>query len=284
MWADNNSNGLPTIRWICPYDGIFNLNTVFVGYDSRGVDMIAYIALNDSIVFTGNVEYYNDSAISSINDLPLHQGDHIDYLVQWNGGGNHGSCCWTEVNATIDSSCNISITSHPASQSLQVGDEAIFSAASSNPSANYQWQTDIGFGFQNLSNAGQYANVDSSALTVSNLTISNNNQGFRCIVFTDACSDTTDLAVLSIPTDLDYSKLWGGILLYPNPAQEEINIDMPEPSLYEIVIYDIMLKKVFEEEFKHSIRLDVSPLASGVYQYAIKNTMGSSIRGKFVKD
>jgi len=101
LWAKDNSNGLPDVRWTSPLSGTFRLSTTFTGNDSRGVDVIAYIAMNDSIVFSDNVRSYLDSTQYSSSHFWLNQGDHIDFLVKWNGGV-YSEYGWTRVNAIIN--------------------------------------------------------------------------------------------------------------------------------------------------------------------------------------
>ena len=61
--------------------------------------------------------------------------------------------------------------------------------------------------FQNLSDAGQYSGSTTNTLSVSNVTIANNNQQFRCIVTDGTCEDTTDVAVLTVIDDLGIEDL-----------------------------------------------------------------------------
>jgi hypothetical protein len=57
----------------------------------------------------------------------------------------------------------------------------------------------LGFGFQDLQNAGQYTGTQTSTLTVSNTSLQNDNQLFRCIVSTTHCgSDTSDVVTLNV--------------------------------------------------------------------------------------
>ena len=82
-------------------------------------------------------------------------------------------------------------------------DNAIsYEAISNSPTNNYQWQSNIGFGYQSLSNVGQYSGVNSNVLTVSNLTALNNNQLVRCINTVGGCSLTS--ASLTINTEFDF--------------------------------------------------------------------------------
>jgi hypothetical protein len=96
-------------------------------------------------------------------------------------------------------SCQVNVTFQPQNQSTSPSRNVTFSLSSSDSNSTYQWQTDMGFGFQNLTNAGQYSGVTTSSLTVSNISLQNNNQLFRCIVSTTQCGrDTSDVVTLSV--------------------------------------------------------------------------------------
>jgi uncharacterized protein (TIGR02145 family) len=96
-------------------------------------------------------------------------------------------------------SCQVNVTSQPQNQSTSPNRNVTFSLSSSDSNSTYQWQTDMGLSFQNLTNAGQYSGVNTSSLTVSNTSLQNNNQLFRCIVSTTQCGrDTSDVVTLSV--------------------------------------------------------------------------------------
>jgi uncharacterized protein (TIGR02145 family) len=96
-------------------------------------------------------------------------------------------------------SCQVSITTQPSSQTTGTNRNVQFSVVSSDSNSTYRWQTDMGLGFQNLTNAGQYAGVNTSTLNVSNTSPQNDNQLFRCIVSTTNCgSDTSDVVTLNV--------------------------------------------------------------------------------------
>jgi len=98
-------------------------------------------------------------------------------------------------------SCQVSITAQPSNQTTGTNRNVQFSVVSSDSNSTYRWQTDMGLGFQNLTNAGQYAGVNTSTLNVSNTSPHNDNQLFRCIVSTTNCgSDTSDAVTLNVNT------------------------------------------------------------------------------------
>ena len=101
LWAKDNSNGLPCVRWVSPNAGYFNLSTLFKGSDSRGVNVVVYVAINDSTAFSGEITQNGDETEYSIDEIFLDQGEYIDFVVRWNGGV-YSEYNWTTVNATIN--------------------------------------------------------------------------------------------------------------------------------------------------------------------------------------
>ncbi len=116
------------------------------------------------------------------------------------------------------------ITSQPTNQTVNPTTSAQF-VVNATSGTSFQWQTDLGLGFQNLSNAGQYSGANNDTLVVSNASISNNNQQFRCIVNNAGCVDTSDIAVLTVSTaGMNELSVQGNVSLYPNPTQSSFEI------------------------------------------------------------
>lgn len=62
------------------------------------------------------------------------------------------------------------------------------------------------------------------------------------------------------------------ILLYPNPAQSSLTIEVPNEASYTITLFDLTGKKVLEEAFNYSIyRLSLPKLINGIYTYSIRS-------------
>ena len=153
-----------------------------------------------------------------------------DYYT-WNGQtytqsgvytGATANCVTQFLNLTITPSSTIT---QPASQSINISNNAQFIVGSSGSNAIYQWQTDLGIGFQNLNSVGQYSGTSNNTLTVSNVTFSNNNQPFRCIVSSGSCTDTSDVAVLTVVNNVGFNDLSTSKLsIYPNPTNGDFTI------------------------------------------------------------
>ncbi|MBZ0207626.1 MAG: T9SS type A sorting domain-containing protein [Flavobacteriales bacterium] len=170
--------------------------------------------------------------------------------------------------------CQPSIVDQPVDQTIPVSSDAHFMVSSSATNAVYQWQSDIGFGFQNLSDAGQYDGTLSDELTVSNVQISNNNQAFRCIVTSEnSCPDTSNTALLSVSTNTEIqeqSKV-DFFFIYPNPTNGEIAITVANQLIGEhYVIIDnsgrhLMTGKIVSTNTK----LDLDNLPDGTYSIRV---------------
>ena len=135
-----------------------------------------------------------------------------------------GSCTETS-NVAFLIVCG-AVTIQPANQIVNNSSNAIFTTVSTDLLATFQWQTDLGFGFQTLNNAGQYSGTTNDTLIILNTSLSNNNQTFRCIISSGSCTDTSSTAVLTVqPTSIltlfSQSNLFS---IYPNPAKSQINI------------------------------------------------------------
>jgi hypothetical protein len=89
--------------------------------------------------------------------------------------------------------CQLSVNTQPTNQTININNNAQFVVGSSDTNSTYQWQTDLGVGFQNLNSVGQYSGTNKDTLTVSNVTMGNNNQPFRCIISSGACIDTSNV-------------------------------------------------------------------------------------------
>jgi hypothetical protein len=99
----------------------------------------------------------------------------------------------------LHQNCQGFLTNQPSSQTTAANRNTHFSVVSSEPNSTFRWQTNLGFGFQDLQNAGQYSGTQTSTLTVSNTSLQNDNQLFRCIVSTTHCGiDTSDTATLNV--------------------------------------------------------------------------------------
>jgi len=100
MWAKNNTNGLPVVRWTSPEAGEYSFDCIFTGCDGRGVDVNVYVAVNGTISFTDHIGASGETASYADAGLSLGTGDLVDFVVQWNGGV-YSEYSWTMLGGTI---------------------------------------------------------------------------------------------------------------------------------------------------------------------------------------
>jgi hypothetical protein len=170
--------------------------------------------------------------------------------------------------ASLGNCCSASFSSQPQNQNVNSGSNASFIAQSSSVNATFQWQSNVGMGWQNLSNAGQYSGVTNDTLFVSNLALSNNNQLFRCILSSGTCTDTSATATLSVTETNGIGQLQTeAINIYPNPAASQITI-LSNASRYPVsykILNEVGQTILIGELKSNTTSLDISSLAIGNY-------------------
>ena len=178
--------------------------------------------------------------------------------------------------------CSATLTTQPKNQSVNISNNAQFTTASSYSMASYQWQTDLGVGFQNLNSVGQYSGTANDTLTIENTTLSNNNQPFRCIVSSGSCSDTSNIAVLTVNNNLGINKFTQDHLfsVYPNPAKSQINVEADAKLLGSIyTIYDNTGKLVLTGKVNsEKIVIELGNLSGGIYIFSVGENMKKTFK------
>lgn len=160
------------------------------------------------------------------------------------------------------------VTTQPQNQTVGVPGPATFSIVSSDPNALFQWQTDLGVGFQNLTNNGQYSGVNTNTLTVNNVGFNNNNQQFRCIISTTSCSDTSDVGILFVDDSMTLEgQSEETIKIYPNPTQTDFTIEVPGSIVGEqFVVLDNLGRVVLKDNIRSTNQqISIQNLSRGTY-------------------
>lgn len=163
--------------------------------------------------------------------------------------------------------CSVSATLQPNSISVLSGSEASFTVAGSDPNSTFQWQTDLGLGWQNLTNAGQYSGVNTSTLTVLNTNASNNNQNFRCLITLGTCSASSSTAVLTVlPVSVTENENLS-FSIFPNPATTELNLQTTSDLIgADLFVFDAFGKQIHKQQIlSTNMHINTSSFAGGNY-------------------
>jgi hypothetical protein len=193
-------------------------------------------------------------------------GGKIDDIGIWNRALN------PQEVAALYSGCQQSISVQPQSQMVIFNDNAQFTAASSDQSATYQWQTNLGLGFQNLTDAGQYSGSSTNTFNVSNVALSNNNQQFRCIVNSGSCTDTSDVALLSVVNNVGLvEQNQMQLFVYPNPTSSIITIENPQGLISSFVLVDAQGREVHSGTLNTTTTLNLNAFPTGIYTILFEN-------------
>lgn len=165
--------------------------------------------------------------------------------------------------------CTLDFSAEPSDLAQNAGTEAVFTAKANDENAVYLWQTNLGFGFVNLSDAGQYSGTASDSLRISNIGAGNQNQQFRCIVQLGNCTDTSATVRLQVNgiNALDHvPSIVQSLQVYPNPGHRNINIHYRGNSNIKAAIYSTDGKLIHEVQLSEAHnKLNLGHLAPGLY-------------------
>ena len=197
---------------------------------------------------------------------------------------SNGSCVSNSDLISVTTNPSPIINTQPTNTQVNIGNQALFSVASNGDS--YQWQVNSGSGFQNIFNGGQFSGATSNNLTVSNTTLSNDNNQFRCEITANNCSTTSNSAILTVVNNVGINAFENKNIfeLYPNPSGDFVNLKSNLSligSKYEIIdnAGRIVLSGVLQNDNQS---IDVSKLSSGIYNLNVIGTNSKTM--KLVKD
>ena len=174
------------------------------------------------------------------------------------------------------------VTTQPINQSVNISNNALFTTASSDPLAAYQWQTDLGVGYQNLNSVGQYSGTTNDTLTIANTTLSNNNQPFRCIISSGSCNDTSNVVVLTVNNNVGINEFKQDNLfsVFPNPAQSLINVKADSKLIGDVYsIYDNTGRVVLTGKLNsQNTTIELGNLSGGIYMFSVGENMKQTFK------
>jgi len=135
--------------------------------------------------------------------------------------------------------CNDSLQLQPQNFTAYTGTGwANFKCRSTDTAATYQWQQNVGSGWANLSNVGNYTGTTSDSLVIIGVTYAMNNYSYRCIV-TSCTTDTSDVAVLTVLEGIGLGEsTLQKLTVSPNPTNGIVSLNTPVVGTYELLTLD----------------------------------------------
>jgi hypothetical protein len=103
LWAKSNENGYPCLRWTAPETAVYTISGSFVGSDSRGVDVYAYVVVNGATSSSYHITAYNQTETFDLGTTSYMQGDVIDFMIV-SSNVLDPAYSWTFVYVTASSS------------------------------------------------------------------------------------------------------------------------------------------------------------------------------------
>ena len=246
-YTENNNTAKDTFESFWGCDSIVTLNLTI----NKSSEINIGVSVCDSFITPTGKTYYTS-------------GTYVDTLI------NHLGCDSFLIYKLDVVKTDAIITQQPKDANHYVGETAKFSVKSDNyPKAIYQWQSDQGFGFQDLSNASQFSDVNTNTVSISDVRLTNDKQKFRCVIFEKDCSDTTNEVTLYVTDNVSVNNLINSNLVsvYPIPFNNELNIKISSliiGSTYKLfdIRGTIIKSGIFDKETN---RINLSNICKGTY-------------------
>ena len=232
---------------------------------------------------------YQPSYSAGNNPLTIGNRALGGYVFNWEGNiddiGVWNRALTQQEITKLFQACTNSITAQPGNQTANVNTTAQFYVTSTNTSATYQWQQNSGTGFANLSNFGQFSGVTNDTLTISNVTLAQNNNGYRCII-SGGCADTSNVAMLTVNNNVGVTEInnANSVSISPNPftAQTVITFSNEQKNTT-VKIIDVVGKEIKTQTFSgKQLIIEKGELNNGIYFVQITDENRNTIIKKIV--
>jgi hypothetical protein len=176
---------------------------------------------------------------------------------------------------------NLHFTQQPTNAQANTGTNAVFQAAGSPVGANHRWQTYQGGSWHFLMDTGQYTGSLTNSLTVSNITVQNHQQQYRCVLYLGACSDTSDVAQIVVPDiGIGETPASAQFTLFPNPVKDEFTLAVEHAMMgspYSLTDQSgrVVLSGIADAD---RISVHVGHLPVGIYLFSFDGMPASTVR------
>lgn len=181
-------------------------------------------------------------------------------------------------------SCISTIYQHPQATAVLEGANATFNiVVDSIANHTYQWQSNDGSGFTDLSNSIYYSDVTTPTLTVLNTPSTFNLYQYRCnVIDSNSCTMRSFPATIFVtPNGIEENEL-SSLRLISNLVVDEIIFSGKPISKYQFKIYNSLGNEIKNGNFTED-RIQLSGLVGGTYFINIISSNSISRMFRFVK-
>ncbi|MFM1773135.1 MAG: hypothetical protein RLZZ71_2277 [Bacteroidota bacterium] len=174
--------------------------------------------------------------------------------------------CSDMSNIVTINFCDIASSNIPSVLNVSLNSSPIIAITPITNGATYQWRSNIGFGWMNISDGANYVGTSTPNLQILTADWQNENEWLQCIVTTNLCSDTTNICVVHItPTGVDENDL--GSIYYFDNAIHFSKISSAMCQRY--YVFDGSGKLVSEGIYFGHNRIELDLQAVGVYCFKL---------------
>ncbi len=174
-----------------------------------------------------NIADFGQFAGSTTSSLRIRNINYANHGMRFRCLVSNSGCRDTSGIGELSVRCGSIIGRQPQNTSTRINQAAYFHVDTI-PGASYQWQRNMGLGFNSLTNGTEFIGVNQPRLMLINAQMLDNNSSFRCIVNFAHCQDTSDFAVLNVDWGLSTPEIKvAKFTAYPNPARNTLFIEYP---------------------------------------------------------
>jgi hypothetical protein len=162
--------------------------------------------------------------------------------------------------------CDIASSSIPSVLNVSLNSSPTIAITPITNGATYQWQSNIGFGWMNISDGANYVGTSTPNLQILTADWQNENEWLQCVVTTNLCSDTTNICVVHI-TPTGVAEVESGFSYYYENAihfSNEINV-LGEPYF----VFDCEGRLLKEGVYLGEQTLALNLESTGIYCFKI---------------
>ena len=244
-----------TGNYIYYFDGVLNSSMSFVINPSNNY-------------FNSNREWQIGGIFPAPNSVPHQFIGSIDDIAIWTR-----ALSISEI-INLHNGCSDTLTYEPQNFTAFAGTGwANFKCKSTDTTATYQWQQNIGSGWSNLSNFGSYSGSTSDSLVITGVTASMNNYGYRSIV-TGCTTDTSDVAVLTVENGIGLGEsALQKLTVSPNPTAGIVSLNTAVVGNYELLTLDgrVLESGTAKKDY------DLTTYPKGVYHLRLSTDEGTRV-------